>query len=117
MTFIESLRAHRDSGRALLATNFYNAETLLAVLRAAKETGAQIILQTSPATLEYLGVRLGAGAGAAGAAGRGAGAPRKGPAHGSAGRPRRRRGNPWVSGAPRRWRARPLRNRASPPGC
>ncbi len=60
MTFIESLRAHRDSGRALLATNFYNAETLLAVLRAAKETGAEIILQTSPATLEYLGVRLAA---------------------------------------------------------
>jgi len=56
MRFIESLRAHRDAGRALLAANFYNAETLLAVLRAVKQTRSEIILQTSPSTLEYLGV-------------------------------------------------------------
>lgn len=56
MRFIESLRAHRDAGRALLAANFYNAETLLAVLRAVKQTQSEIILQTSPSTLEYLGV-------------------------------------------------------------
>jgi fructose-bisphosphate aldolase class II/tagatose 1,6-diphosphate aldolase GatY/KbaY len=55
MRFLDSLRAHRDSQRALLAANFYNAETLLAVLRAAKAADAEIILQTSPSTIEYLG--------------------------------------------------------------
>lgn len=55
MRFLDSLRAHRDSQRALLAANFYNAETLLAVLRAAKTMDAEIILQTSPSTIEYLG--------------------------------------------------------------
>jgi fructose-bisphosphate aldolase class II/tagatose 1,6-diphosphate aldolase GatY/KbaY len=60
MTFLESVRAHRDSGTALLATNFYNAETLLAVLNAAAQTGSEIILQTSPSTLDYLGVPLAA---------------------------------------------------------
>jgi fructose-bisphosphate aldolase class II/tagatose 1,6-diphosphate aldolase GatY/KbaY len=58
MRFLEALHAQRDSGRALLAANFYNAETLLAVLRAARQTEAQIILQTSPSTLTYLGVEL-----------------------------------------------------------
>lgn len=55
MRFLDSLRAHRDSQRALLAANFYNAETLLAVLRAAQAADAEIILQTSPSTIEYLG--------------------------------------------------------------
>jgi fructose-bisphosphate aldolase class II/tagatose 1,6-diphosphate aldolase GatY/KbaY len=58
--FLESVRAHRDAGQALLAANFYNTETLLAVLRAARQTNAQIILQTSPSTLEYLGLELAA---------------------------------------------------------
>jgi fructose-bisphosphate aldolase class II/tagatose 1,6-diphosphate aldolase GatY/KbaY len=48
-------RARRD-GHAVLAANFYNAETLLAVLRAARRTRSPVILQTSPATLDYLGV-------------------------------------------------------------
>jgi fructose-bisphosphate aldolase class II/tagatose 1,6-diphosphate aldolase GatY/KbaY len=58
MSFLDSLRAHRDSRRALLAANFYNAETLLAILWAARQTGSEIILQTSPSTLEYLGLSL-----------------------------------------------------------
>lgn len=52
----ESLQLHRQRGEAILATNFYNAETLLAVLRAARETGSVLMLQTSPATLSYLGL-------------------------------------------------------------
>src|SRR5687768_13670912 len=56
MKFIESLKAHRGSQRALLAANFYNFETLLGILRAVKQTGGEIILQTSPSTLEYLSV-------------------------------------------------------------
>ena len=55
MPFLDSLRRHRDAGHALLAANFYNAETLLAVLRAARATSGEIILQTSPSTIEYLG--------------------------------------------------------------
>lgn len=55
MKLIETLRACRARGTALLATNFYNLETLLAVLRAARQTNCPIILQTSPSTLDYLG--------------------------------------------------------------
>jgi fructose-bisphosphate aldolase class II/tagatose 1,6-diphosphate aldolase GatY/KbaY len=52
----EALQSHRRRGEAILATNFYNAETLLAVLHAAREVGAVLILQTSPATVSYLGL-------------------------------------------------------------
>ncbi len=58
MSFTESLAAHRGSGRALLGCNFYNAETLLAILRAAKRARCEIILQASPSTLDYLGLPL-----------------------------------------------------------
>lgn len=56
----EVLESHRQRGAAILATNFYNAETLLAVLRAARETDSPLILQTSPATIDYLGVKTAA---------------------------------------------------------
>jgi fructose-bisphosphate aldolase class II/tagatose 1,6-diphosphate aldolase GatY/KbaY len=55
VTIVESLRNHRARQAALLAANFYNFETLIAVLRAARATGNEIILQTSPSTIEYLG--------------------------------------------------------------
>jgi tagatose 1,6-diphosphate aldolase GatY/KbaY len=56
MKFIESLTAHRNKQCAMLAANFYNFETLQAILRAVKQSGSEIILQTSPSTLEYLSV-------------------------------------------------------------
>lgn len=55
MKFVESLCRHRAAGQALLATNFYNFETLLAVLRAAQRCRCELILQTSPSTIQYLG--------------------------------------------------------------
>lgn len=55
MKLLESLHSHRARGAALLATNFYNLETLLAVLRAAGQANCPIIVQTSPSTLDYLG--------------------------------------------------------------
>ncbi len=55
-SFREALEEHRVSGWAMLATNFYNAETLLAVLRAAQRMGSALILQTSPSTIAYLGL-------------------------------------------------------------
>ena len=45
---------------ALLATNFYNVETLQGVLRAAKQTTMPLILQTSPSTISYLGAHVAA---------------------------------------------------------
>lgn len=55
MKLIEALHDCRDRGTALLATNFYNLETLLAVLRAARQAAGPIILQTSPSTIDYIG--------------------------------------------------------------
>lgn len=43
---------------AILATNFYNFETLSGVVQAAAESGSEIILQTSPSTIRYLGVDM-----------------------------------------------------------
>lgn len=56
MTLQEKFKELEDEGRALLATNFYNYETLSGVLNAAQATGFPIILQTSPSTLDYLGI-------------------------------------------------------------
>jgi fructose-bisphosphate aldolase class II/tagatose 1,6-diphosphate aldolase GatY/KbaY len=55
MKFLGSLQSHRCAGKAMLAANFYNVETLMAVLEAARRVGVEVILQTSPATLRYLG--------------------------------------------------------------
>lgn len=45
-------------GQALLATNFYNYETVTGVLRAASELDMPIILQSSPGTINYLGIEM-----------------------------------------------------------
>src|ERR1043166_102752 len=44
--------------KAIAALNFYNAETLIAHVRAANALNASIILQTTEATINYLGVRM-----------------------------------------------------------
>lgn len=46
------------AGNAVAALNFYNAETLLAHTRAANVLNASIILQTTEATINYLGLRM-----------------------------------------------------------
>ena len=48
----------RRAGVAIAALNFYNAETLIAHARAAKALDVSIILQTTEATISYLGLRL-----------------------------------------------------------
>lgn len=58
MTLTEKLLDNKVSGKALLATNFYNYETLSAVLTAAKEMDCGIILQLSESSLKYLGVDM-----------------------------------------------------------
>src|ERR1041385_4431580 len=42
--------------KAIAALNFYNAETLIAHVRAANALNASIILQTTEATIDYLGL-------------------------------------------------------------
>ena len=49
------LEAATRAGKGVAALNFYNAETLIAHARAAKATGESIILQTTEATIDYLG--------------------------------------------------------------
>ena len=46
------------SGVAVAALNFYNAETILAHVQAAKSEHASIILQTTESTINYLGLRM-----------------------------------------------------------
>ncbi len=44
----------RNNGKALLATNFYNFETLEGVLQAAKATNQSIILQLTQSSIDYM---------------------------------------------------------------
>jgi ketose-bisphosphate aldolase len=52
------LSAAYRSQRAVAALNFYNAETLLAHIRAANALSASIILQTTESTIDYLGIGM-----------------------------------------------------------
>jgi tagatose 1,6-diphosphate aldolase GatY/KbaY len=52
------LDAAQRSGFAVAALNFYNAETLLAHVRAAKGLKTSIILQTTESTINYLGLPM-----------------------------------------------------------
>ena len=52
------LSAAYRSQTAVAALNFYNAETLLAYIRAANSLRASIILQTTESTINYLGIGL-----------------------------------------------------------
>ena len=52
------LDAAQRSGRAVAALNFYSAETLRAHINAANAAGCSLILQTTEATIHYLGLRM-----------------------------------------------------------
>jgi ketose-bisphosphate aldolase len=52
------LDAATRAGKAVAALNFYNAETLIAHVRAAKASNESIILQTTEATIDYLGLGM-----------------------------------------------------------
>src|SRR5690348_8230595 len=56
MTCKEKLQLLTKEGKALLAANFYNFETLKGLLEAARQTGSSIILQLSESSLRYLGI-------------------------------------------------------------
>lgn len=54
----EKLHELKDNGKAILATNFYNLETLQGILMAARETNAPVILQLSKSSVEYMGLEM-----------------------------------------------------------
>jgi tagatose 1,6-diphosphate aldolase GatY/KbaY len=56
MILKEKLQVLRGEGRAILATNFYNYETLRAVVSAVKRQGDPVILQLSESSIDYMGL-------------------------------------------------------------
>lgn len=57
MLIRDKLKACQRSQTAILATNFYNFETLTAILRAASATGAPVLLQLTRSSIAYMGLR------------------------------------------------------------
>jgi ketose-bisphosphate aldolase len=56
MIMKKQLAAYSKEGKALLAVNFYNFETLKGLLLAAKATDSALILQLSESSLQYIGI-------------------------------------------------------------
>jgi len=61
MTLQEKLKQCQRDKTALLATNFYNFETLTAVLKAAKQMQSPLILQLTKSSIDYMGLKLAVG--------------------------------------------------------
>lgn len=57
MRLVEKLIEVQNNKKALLAANFYNLETCKAITQAAAETGTPVILQLTPASIEYMGLK------------------------------------------------------------
>lgn len=58
MKLTDQLLENKKNGKALLATNFYNFETLVAVLTAARDTDSSLILQLSENSIRYMGLEV-----------------------------------------------------------
>ncbi|MTI87804.1 MAG: class II fructose-bisphosphate aldolase [Balneolaceae bacterium] len=58
MTLQDKFAQLEQEDSALLAVNFYNFETLSAVLRAAAASGSAVILQSTKSTINYLGMEV-----------------------------------------------------------
>lgn len=58
MRLQDKLSRLAHEGKALLATNFYNFETLSGILLAAKQKNSSIILQLSESSIHYLGLEV-----------------------------------------------------------
>lgn len=57
MKLQEQLKYCQQTGTAVLATNFYNFETLTAVMRAAQKMQAPVILQLTKSSIDYMGLK------------------------------------------------------------
>lgn len=58
MKLQQRLIENKKNGVALLATNFYNFETIIAVLTAAQRTNSDLILQVSESSIHYMGIKV-----------------------------------------------------------
>jgi len=58
MTLREKLAQYAGQGKALLAANFYNFETLSGILQAAKANDRPVILQLSESSIHYMGLEI-----------------------------------------------------------
>jgi fructose-bisphosphate aldolase class II/tagatose 1,6-diphosphate aldolase GatY/KbaY len=58
MKLQDKLKELKKSGKAILATNFYNLETLKGVLQAARNTELPVILQLSKSSIGYMGLNM-----------------------------------------------------------
>lgn len=58
MKIQDKLQELKKSGKAILATNFYNLETLQGILRAAREVNRPVILQLSKSSIDYIGLEM-----------------------------------------------------------
>lgn len=56
----EKLHQLRESKKAILATNFYNLETLQGILKAASRLNTPVILQLSESSIRYIGLKTAA---------------------------------------------------------
>ena len=59
----ERLKACQAAGTAVLATNFYNFEPLTSVLKAARAVDAQVLLQLTRSSIDYMGLEQAVGMG------------------------------------------------------
>lgn len=57
MKLIDKLKEIQERRKALLATNFYNFETLKGIMEAAKETQLPVILQLTKSSIQYMGLQ------------------------------------------------------------
>lgn len=56
MTVKELLKQCQSRQEAVLATNFYNFETLVAIMRAAQSISAPVLLQLTRSSIDYMGL-------------------------------------------------------------
>ena len=56
MTIKELLKQCQQEKTAVLATNFYNFETLTAIMKAAQKTEAPVMLQLTKSSIDYMGL-------------------------------------------------------------
>lgn len=66
MKIKNKLREFTTQGRGLLATNFYNVETLHGVLQAAADMNEPLILQLTQSSIDYMGLKSAVALGRAG---------------------------------------------------
>lgn len=58
MNLKQKLSQFKAEGRAILAANFYNFETLSGILQAASELNEPVILQLSESSIRYMGLHI-----------------------------------------------------------